>query len=51
LILCGYCLCILDPEGDYTSLEALPGDHLRGNPGGPLACSRWQLRCTSMSRR
>jgi hypothetical protein len=20
LILCGYCLCILDPEGDYTSL-------------------------------
>jgi hydroxymethylpyrimidine pyrophosphatase-like HAD family hydrolase len=25
LILYGYCLCILDPEGDYTSLEALPG--------------------------
>jgi hydroxymethylpyrimidine pyrophosphatase-like HAD family hydrolase len=25
LILYGYCLCIVDPEGDYTSLEALPG--------------------------
>ncbi|HEY2151805.1 MAG TPA: HAD family hydrolase [Vicinamibacterales bacterium] len=25
LILQGYCLCILDPEGDYRSLEALPG--------------------------
>jgi hypothetical protein len=25
LILDGYCLCILDPEGDYASLEALPG--------------------------
>jgi hydroxymethylpyrimidine pyrophosphatase-like HAD family hydrolase len=24
-ILYGYSLCILDPEGDYTSLEALPG--------------------------
>lgn len=25
LILYGYSLCILDPEGDYTALEALPG--------------------------
>jgi hydroxymethylpyrimidine pyrophosphatase-like HAD family hydrolase len=25
LILYGYCLCVLDPEGDYVSLEALPG--------------------------
>ncbi len=25
LILYGYSLCILDPEGDYASLEALPG--------------------------
>ena len=25
LILYGYSLCIIDPEGDYTSLEALPG--------------------------
>ncbi|MGE5246087.1 MAG: HAD hydrolase family protein [Betaproteobacteria bacterium] len=24
-ILQGYCLCIIDPEGDYSSLEALPG--------------------------
>jgi hydroxymethylpyrimidine pyrophosphatase-like HAD family hydrolase len=25
LILQGYCLCIIDPEGDYSPLEALPG--------------------------
>jgi hydroxymethylpyrimidine pyrophosphatase-like HAD family hydrolase len=25
LILYGYCLCVIDPEGDYVSLEALPG--------------------------
>ena len=25
LILYHYCLCIVDPEGDYASLEALPG--------------------------
>ena len=25
LILHGYCVCVLDPEGDYTSLQALPG--------------------------
>ena len=25
LILQGYCLCIIDPEGDYRSLESLPG--------------------------
>jgi hydroxymethylpyrimidine pyrophosphatase-like HAD family hydrolase len=25
LILQGYCVCIIDPEGDYRSLEALPG--------------------------
>ena len=24
-ILQGYCVCIIDPEGDYRSLEALPG--------------------------
>lgn len=24
-ILQGYCLCIIDPEGDYRTLEALPG--------------------------
>jgi hypothetical protein len=25
LILQGYCLCVIDPEGDYADLEALPG--------------------------
>lgn len=25
LILQGYCLCVIDPEGDYGPLEALPG--------------------------
>lgn len=25
LILQGYCLCVIDPEGDYAPLEALPG--------------------------
>jgi hypothetical protein len=25
LILMGYCVCVIDPEGDYASLEALPG--------------------------
>jgi hypothetical protein len=25
LILQGYCLCIIDPEGDYAPLESLPG--------------------------
>lgn len=25
LILHGYCVCVIDPEGDYTSLGALPG--------------------------
>ena len=25
LILHGYCVCVIDPEGDYRSLEALPG--------------------------
>lgn len=25
LILQGYCLCVIDPEGDYATLESLPG--------------------------
>ena len=25
LIFQGYCICVVDPEGDYTGLEALPG--------------------------
>ncbi|MCC7044971.1 MAG: HAD hydrolase family protein, partial [Acidobacteria bacterium] len=37
LILQGYSLCILDPEGDYVSLEALPGVMVLGgaNPLPP----------------
>jgi hydroxymethylpyrimidine pyrophosphatase-like HAD family hydrolase len=30
LILQGYCVCVIDPEGDYASLEALPGVILVG---------------------
>jgi hydroxymethylpyrimidine pyrophosphatase-like HAD family hydrolase len=25
MILQGYCVCVIDPEGDYSSLESLPG--------------------------
>jgi hypothetical protein len=35
LILQGYCLCILDPEGDYRSLEALPGVVVMGGDEPP----------------
>jgi hypothetical protein len=34
LILDGYCLCVIDPEGDYGTLESLPGVMLFG--GGHL---------------
>jgi hydroxymethylpyrimidine pyrophosphatase-like HAD family hydrolase len=30
LILHGYCVCVLDPEGDYKSLESLPGMSVLG---------------------
>jgi hypothetical protein len=30
LILEGYCLCVIDPEGDYVSLESLPGVQVFG---------------------
>jgi soluble P-type ATPase len=30
LILQGYCVCVIDPEGDYATLEALPGVILLG---------------------
>lgn len=43
LILDGYCLCILDPEGDYTSLEALPGATVFGG-ADPLPRPRELLR-------
>ena len=36
MILQGYCVCVIDPEGDYTELEALPGVAvLGGNPQPP----------------
>jgi hydroxymethylpyrimidine pyrophosphatase-like HAD family hydrolase len=35
LILYGYCLCVLDPEGDYRSLEALPGVTVLGGDEPP----------------
>jgi hypothetical protein len=43
LILHGYCLCLLDPEGDYTSLEALPGVTVFGG-ADPLPRPRDLLR-------
>jgi hydroxymethylpyrimidine pyrophosphatase-like HAD family hydrolase len=35
LILHGYCMCIIDPEGDYRSLEALPGVSVLGGDDPP----------------
>ncbi len=35
LILHGYCVCVLDPEGDYRSLEALPGVSVLGGDDPP----------------
>lgn len=35
LILHGYCVCVLDPEGDYRSLEGLPGVSLLGGDDPP----------------
>jgi hydroxymethylpyrimidine pyrophosphatase-like HAD family hydrolase len=35
LILLGYCVCVLDPEGDYRSLEALPGVSVLGGEEPP----------------
>jgi hydroxymethylpyrimidine pyrophosphatase-like HAD family hydrolase len=43
LILYGYSLCIIDPEGDYTSLEALPGVIVFGG-ADPLPRPRDLLR-------
>jgi hydroxymethylpyrimidine pyrophosphatase-like HAD family hydrolase len=43
LILYGYCLCILDPEGDYISLESLPGVVVFGG-ADPLPRPRDLLR-------
>jgi predicted mannosyl-3-phosphoglycerate phosphatase (HAD superfamily) len=35
LILHGYCVCVIDPEGDYSSLEALPGVTVLGREDSP----------------
>jgi hypothetical protein len=35
LILFGYCVCVLDPEGDYRSLELLPGVSVLGGEDAP----------------
>jgi hypothetical protein len=35
LILHGYCVCVLDPEGDYRSLEGLPGVTVLGGEEPP----------------
>ena len=35
LILQGYCLCVIDPEGDYRSLEGLPGVTVLGGEDPP----------------
>jgi hydroxymethylpyrimidine pyrophosphatase-like HAD family hydrolase len=43
LILHGYCVCVIDPEGDYISLEALPGVTVLGGDD-PLPTPRELLR-------
>jgi hypothetical protein len=35
LILYGYCVCVIDPEGDYRSLETLPGVTVLGGEDPP----------------
>ena len=35
LILQGYCLCMIDPEGDYATLESLPGVAVFGGQEPP----------------
>lgn len=39
LVLQGYSLCVIDPEGDYGELGALPGVHALGG-GDPLPSAR-----------
>jgi hydroxymethylpyrimidine pyrophosphatase-like HAD family hydrolase len=43
LILHGYCVCVIDPEGDYRSLELLPGVTVLGGKD-PLPTPRDLLR-------
>jgi hydroxymethylpyrimidine pyrophosphatase-like HAD family hydrolase len=35
LILHGYCVCVIDPEGDYSALEGLPGVSVLGREDPP----------------
>ena len=35
LILHGYSLCVIDPEGDYKTLDSLPGVRVLGGEDGP----------------
>lgn len=35
LILARYCVCVIDPEGDYRTLEALPGMRMLGGLSTP----------------
>ena len=49
LILYGYSLCILDPEGDYQALEALPGVVVFGGTD-PLPHPRDLIRALRHSR-
>ncbi|HXU21214.1 MAG TPA: HAD hydrolase family protein [Verrucomicrobiae bacterium] len=35
MILQGYCVCVIDPEGDYRTLESLPGVILLGGDDPP----------------
>ena len=46
LILHGYSLCVIDPEGDYTTLGALPGTTILGgdDPPPPLRVLLHELR-------
>ena len=39
LILQGYCVWVVDPEGDYSTLESLPGVVVMGGGGSPPAPS------------
>jgi hypothetical protein len=35
LMLARYCVCVIDPEGDYRTLETLPGVHVLGGLSTP----------------
>ena len=48
LILQGYCVCVIDPEGDYRSLETLPGVTVFGGEDAPprreICCGHFAIR-------